>query len=87
MRPPVHKQIEEPERERDICSLPLGYLKTSEASLPLWAFFNHCHTVSRCVLTKKMRILSLTHPHVVSNLYGFLLLNTKEDILKNVGDS
>jgi len=38
MRPPVHKQIEEPARQRDICSLPLGYLKTSEASLPLWAF-------------------------------------------------
>ncbi len=30
-----------------------------------------------------------THPQVVSNMYGmdlFVLLNTKEDILKNVGN-
>jgi len=29
---------------------------------------------------------SFTHPQVVSNLYEFPLLNTKEDILKNVGN-
>jgi len=33
-----------------------------------------------------MTILSFTHPYVVPNLYEFLLLNTKEDILKNVGN-
>jgi len=34
----------------------------------------------------KMRILSFTHPQVVSKLYDFffLMLNTKKDILKNV---
>jgi len=34
-----------------------------------------------------MKILSsFTHPQVVANLYEFLLLNTKEDILKNDWD-
>jgi len=37
-------------------------------------------------LEKAMTILSsFTHPHVVPNLYEVLLLNTNEDILKNVG--
>ncbi len=37
-------------------------------------------------LSKKMKILlSFTHPHVVPNLYDFLLLwNKKEDILKKI---
>jgi len=36
------------------------------------------------ILHPKMKILiSFTHPQVVANLYEFLLLNTKEDILKN----
>jgi len=36
----------------------------------------------------KMKIWSsLTHPQVVSNLYDFFfLLETKEDILKNIGN-
>ncbi len=36
---------------------------------------------------KKMKMLSsLTHLHVVPNLYEFLILNIKEDILKNAGN-
>ncbi len=34
----------------------------------------------------KMKILSFTHPQVVPNLYEFALPNTKEDILKNIGN-
>jgi len=43
--------------------------------------------ISNVIVHLKMKILSsFTHPQVVPNLYElFLLLNTKEDILKNVG--
>jgi len=34
----------------------------------------------------KMKILSFAQPHDFLNLYEFLLLNTKEDILKNDGN-
>ncbi len=35
-----------------------------------------------------MNILSLlfSHPHIVPNLYDFVLWNIKDDILKNVGN-
>ncbi len=33
----------------------------------------------------KVKIMSFIHPHDFPNLYEFLLLNIKEDILKNVG--
>ncbi len=33
----------------------------------------------------KVKILSFIHPHDFPNLYEFLLLNIKKDILKNVG--
>jgi len=35
---------------------------------------------------KKSVFISFSHPQVVQNLYEFLLLDTKEDILKNVGN-
>jgi len=34
----------------------------------------------------KITFLSFTHPQVVIKLYDFLLLNKKEDILKNLGN-
>ncbi len=34
-----------------------------------------------------MKIMSsFTHSHVIPNMYTFLMLNTKEDILKNAGN-
>ncbi len=36
------------------------------------------------IVHPKWKLSSCTHPQVVPNLYEFLLLNTKEDILKNV---
>ncbi len=38
------------------------------------------------IVHPKMKILSFTHSQVVPNLYEFVPPNTKEDILKNIGD-
>ncbi len=38
------------------------------------------------IVHQKIKILLFTQPQVVPNLSFFLLLNTKEDILKNVSD-
>ncbi len=35
---------------------------------------------------KNENFVNITHTQVFPNLYEFLLLNTKEDILKNVGN-
>jgi len=43
-------------------------------------------TLKGIVHLKKKKLSSFTHPQVVSNLYEFLLLNTKEDISKNVSN-
>ncbi len=36
------------------------------------------------IVHPKMKMLPFTHPQVVPNMYLFVLLNTKEDILKKV---
>lgn len=36
------------------------------------------------IVYPKTKIVSFYHPHVISNMYGFLLQNTSEDILNNV---
>ncbi len=38
------------------------------------------------IVHPKMKILSFTHSQVGPNLYEFVPPNTKEDILKNIGD-
>ncbi len=43
------------------------------------------HTLNMIVHPKIKMLSSYTQPHVVPNLYSFLSVNIKEDILKNAG--
>ncbi len=40
----------------------------------------------KAIVHPKMKLLSFNNRHVVPTLYEFFLLNTKVDILKNVGN-
>ncbi len=52
----------------------------------IYTYDNSIRKINLRVQPKSKMFPSVTHPHFISNLSVFLLLNTKEDIMKNVGE-